>query len=68
MNTQLDVYQIIPIKLTAIDLSKQQKLDADPKAIKQINFTRNLTRPEDATMLFIIVEAKETFLDFSKRT
>ena len=66
MNTQLDVYQIIPIKLTAIDLSKQQKLDADPKAIQQINFTRNLTRPEDATTLFIIVEAKETFLIFQK--
>ena len=25
-------------KLTAIDLSKQQKLDVDPKAIQQINF------------------------------
>ena len=25
-------------KLIAIDLSKQQKLDADPKAIQQINF------------------------------
>ena len=24
--------------LIAIDLSKQQKLDADPKAIQQINF------------------------------
>ena len=29
-------------KLIAIDLSKQQKLDADPKAIQQINFTGNL--------------------------
>ena len=28
--------------MTAIDLSKQQALDADPKAIHQINFTRNL--------------------------
>ena len=26
-------------KLIAINLSKQQKLDADPKAIEQINFT-----------------------------
>ena len=26
-------------KLIAIDLSKQQKLDADPKKIQQINFT-----------------------------
>ena len=29
-------------KLIEIDLRKQQKLDADPKAIKQINLTRNL--------------------------
>ena len=26
-------------KMIAIDLSKQQALDADPKAIQQINFT-----------------------------
>ena len=26
----------------AIDLSKQQALDAEPKAIQQISFTRNL--------------------------
>ena len=31
-------------KLIAIDLSKQQKLDADPKAIPHINVTENLTR------------------------
>ena len=37
-------------KLTAIDLSKQQKLDADPKAIQQINFSGNLTRAECARM------------------
>ena len=29
-------------KLIAIDLSKQQKLDGDPKAIQQINFSGNL--------------------------
>ena len=49
-----------------IDLSKQQKLDADPKAIQQINFTGNLDRAEGSTMFFIIEEAKETVLDFSK--
>ena len=54
--------------LIAIDLSKQQKLDADPKAIQQINFTGNLTRGEGALMFFIIEEAKETVLDFSKGT
>ena len=30
--------------MTAIDLSKQQVLNADPKSIEQINFTRNLDR------------------------
>ena len=50
------------------DLSKQQALDFDPKAIQQINFTRNLGRNENTTMLFITEEAKETILDFSQRT
>ena len=53
-------------ELIAIDLSKQQKLDADPKAIQQINFTGNLDRVEDSTMFLIIEKAKETVLDFSK--
>ena len=30
--------------MIAIDLSKQQALEADPKAIKQINFTGNPNR------------------------
>ena len=51
-------------KLIAIDLSKQQKLDADPKAIQQI--TGNLTRAGGARMYLIIEEAKETVLDYSK--
>ena len=54
--------------LVAIDLSKQQKLDADPKAIEQINFTGNLSGPQGATMFFIIEEAKEAVLDFSEGT
>ena len=31
-------------KLVATDLSKQQKLDADPKVIQKINFTGNRNR------------------------
>ena len=31
-------------KMIAIDLSKQQVLDADPKAFQQINFTATLDR------------------------
>ena len=55
-------------KLITIDLSKQQKLDADPKTAQEINFTGNLDRAEGTTMFFIIEEAKETVLDISKRT
>ena len=47
-------------------LQKQQKLAADPQAIQQINFTGNLSKEEDSTMFFVIDEAKETLLDFSK--
>ena len=31
-------------KMIAVDLSKQKVVDADPKAIQQINFTANLDR------------------------
>ena len=47
-------------KMIAIDLSKQEALDADPQTIQQINFTGNLERNEGETMFFIIEEAKET--------
>ena len=53
-------------KMIAIDLSKQQALDDDPKAIQQINFTGNLEN--QSTIFFIIEEAKETVLDFSEGT
>ena len=52
----------------AIDLSKQQVFDAGPTAIQQINFTANLGRDGNTTMLFIMEEAKETVLDFSQGT
>ena len=55
-------------KMIAIDLSKQQSLDADPRAIKQINFTANLERGRNTTVFFIIEEAKETISDFSQGT
>ena len=54
--------------MIAIDLSKQQALDADPKAIQQINFTRILERDNDATAFFVIEEGKETVLNFSQGT
>ena len=42
--------------MIVIDLSKQQALDADPRAVQQINFTANLAG--NTTMFFIIEEAK----------
>ena len=51
-------------KIIAIDLSKEQVLDADPKTIQQINFTGNLDRDGNATMVFDIEDTKETVLDF----
>ena len=50
-------------KIIAIDLSKQQALDVDPRAIQQINFAANLDRAGNTTIFFIIEEAKETVLD-----
>ena len=55
-------------KLIEIDLSKQQKLDANPKSIQQINFAGNLDRAEGLTMLFTIEESKGTILDFLNKT
>ena len=55
-------------KMIAIGLNKQQALDADPRAIQQINFSENLNRNGDMTMFFIIEEAKETVLNFSQGT
>ena len=54
--------------MIAIDLIKQQALDADPKAIQQINFTGNLDRAGNTTIFFIFEETKETILDFSQGT
>ena len=54
--------------MIAIDLSKQQALDAHPKAIQEIDFTANLDRDGDTTMFFIIEEMKESIIDFSQGT
>ena len=54
--------------MIAVDLSKQQALYADPKAIQQINFTANLDRPGNTRSYFILEEAKETVFEFSQGT
>ena len=55
-------------KMIAVDLSKQQALDSDPRAIQQINFTANLDRAGNTRVYFILEEAKENILDFSRGT
>ena len=41
-------------KMIAIDLSKQRTLDADPRAIQQINFTTNLDCANNTIIFFIL--------------
>ena len=55
-------------KMIAVDLSKQQVLDVNPRAIQQINFTASLDRAGNTRIYFILEEAKETILDFSQGT
>ena len=53
-------------KMIAVDLSKLEALDADPKSLQQINFTVNLE--EQPAIFFVTEEAKETILDSSQGT
>ena len=54
--------------MIAIELSKQQALDENPRAIQQINFTANLDRAGNTRIYFILEEAKETVFYFSQGT
>ena len=54
--------------MIAVDLSRQQPLDADPRAIQQINFTANLNRAGNTRVYFILEESKETKLNFAQGT
>ena len=51
--------------MIAIDLSKQRNLDADLRAIQQINFAANLDRAGNTRFYLILEEVKET-LNFHK--
>ena len=53
-------------KMVAVDSSKQQVLDADPKAIQEINFIANLDRAGNTRIYFILEETKETVCKFSQ--
>ena len=61
-------YLLDAYKMIAADLSRQQALDADPRAIQQINFTANLDRAGNTRVYFNLEEAKETILAFSQGT
>ena len=61
-------YFKVNYKMIAIDLSRQNELDADPRAIQQINFKANLDRAGNTTILFITERAKETVFEFSQVT
>ena len=54
-------------RLTAIDLSNQKVLDADPKAIQQIIFTGKA--PDNTIRIYYsLAQSKETILEFEKGT
>ena len=55
-------------KMIAVDLSRQQSLDPDPRKIQQIHFTANLDRAGDTRVYFILEESKETKLNFAQGT
>ena len=52
--------------MIVVDLNKQQALDADPRAIQQINFTENLDRPGNKRFYFILEKVKDTVFEFSQ--
>ena len=53
-------------KLVAVDLSKQKELDADPRAIRQIEFKYMLGT--DSTIYWVLEKSQETILEFYKGT
>ena len=53
-------------KLVAVDLSKQKDLDADPRAIQQIELKYMLGT--DSTIYWVLEKSKETILEFYKGT
>ena len=75
--TQLDFYQIIHISkniigyynyiIIAIDLSKQQKQDANSKELQQIRFTENLSKAEGAANFPLLNKQNKQLQIFQKK-
>ena len=53
-------------RLVAVDFSKQKELDADPRAIQQIEFKYMLET--NSTIYWVLEKSKETILEFYKGT
>ena len=53
-------------RLTAVNLSKQNALDADPRVIQQIIFTGKAS--QNIVIYYILEQSAETILNFSKGT
>ena len=66
MITQLDAYFLNHYQLIAVDLSKQKELDADPRAIHQIEFYGMLRT--NSQVCAVLEKSKETILELYKRT
>ena len=61
-------YFIKHCKLIAVELSKQKELDADPRAIQQIEFKFMLEGANNSTIYWVLDKSKETILEFYKGT
>ena len=55
-------------EMIAADLSKQQAIDVNPKAIQEIGILEMQNKQEIQQMIFFTEVAKETVLDFSQVT
>ena len=53
-------------ELVVVDLYKQKQLDADPRAIQQIEFKYMLGT--NSTIYWVLEKSKETILEFYKGT
>ena len=57
-------YFIKHYKLVSVNLSKQKELDADARAIQQIEF--KCTLETNSTIYWVLEKSKETILEFYK--
>ena len=61
MFTRLSFVWKTGIKLSAIDRSKQQKVDADAEVTQHINFAEDLEQDGGTTMFFLLMKQNKSF-------